>query len=346
MRPFHYVRADSAEDAIHTQRFADSDGLRRPTVHARDQYLAGGTTLIDLMRLDVMRPEQVIDINALAHTPSGRIELGPRGLWLGAMVRMSQAADHPEVNRHFPVIAQSLQLAASPQIRNMASLGGNVLQRTRCTYFRDTSYSACNKRRPGSGCAAIEGANRPHAVLGINEHCIASYAGDFAHALIALDTMVDIAGPSGSRRIPFADLHKPLGDTPHIETTLKPGELIAAFLVPAKPWARRSLFLKIRDRESYEFALASAAVALDLDGGANGSVRDVRIALGGVSALPWQAHAAEGELRGKALSDATLAAAADAAFAQARPMRENAFKVELGKRTLVRALRQAATMNV
>lgn len=346
MRPFHYVRADSAADAIHTKRFADSDGLGRPTVHAGDQYLAGGTTLIDLMRLDVMRPEQVIDINALAHTPSGRIELGPRGLWLGAMVRMSQAADHPEVNRHFPVIAQSLQLAASPQIRNMASLGGNVLQRTRCTYFRDTSYSACNKREPGSGCAAIEGVNRPLAVLGTNEHCIASYAGDFAHALIALDTMVDIAGPSGSRRIPFADLHKPLGDTPQIETTLKPGELITAFLVPAKPWARRSLFLKIRDRESYEFALASAAVALDLDGAANGSVRDVRIALGGVSALPWRAHGAEGELRGKPLSDAALAAAADAAFAQARPMSENAFKVELGKRTLVRALRQAATMNV
>jgi xanthine dehydrogenase YagS FAD-binding subunit len=297
------------------------------------------------MRLDVMRPEQVTDINALARTPSGRIEMGPRGLWLGAMVRMSQAADHPEVNRHFPVIAQSLLLAASPQIRNMASLGGNVLQRTRCTYFRDTSYDACNKRNPGSGCAAIEGGNRAHAVLGTSEHCIASYAGDFAHALIALDAVVGI-GPHGSREIPFASLHKPLGETPHIETTLRPGDLITGFLIPAKSWARRSLFLKIRDRESYEFALASAAVVLDLDGGADGSVRDVRIALGGVSALPWRAHEAEAALKGKPICDATLAAAADAAFAPARPRRENAFKVELGRRTLVRAVRQAATMTV
>jgi len=261
-------------------------------------------------------------------------------------VRMSQAADHPEVKEHFPVIAQSLQLAASAQIRNMASLGGNVLQRTRCTYFRDTSYTACNKRSPGSGCAAMDGVNRPLAVLGTSDHCIASYAGDFAHALIALDATVETSGPSGSRTFPFAKLHKPLGDTPQIETTLQPGELITAFMVPATPWAKRSLFLKIRDRESYEFALASAAVALDLEGGPAGSVRDIRIALGGVSALPWRAHEAEAALKGKPLTEEALTAAADAAFAQARPRGDNAFKVELGKRTLVRAVRHAATMTI
>jgi xanthine dehydrogenase YagS FAD-binding subunit len=346
MRPFQYERADSAESAIHAQRLPQGESRGAPSVRAPSRYLAGGTTLIDLMRLDVEQPERVTDINALARTASGRIEMGPKGLWLGSMVRMSQAADNADVKEHFPVIAQSLQLAASPQIRNMASLGGNVLQRTRCTYFRDTSYTACNKRNPGSGCAAIDGVNRPLAVLGTSEHCIASYAGDFAHALIALDATVEMAGPSGSRTLPFAKLHKPLGDTPHIETTLQPGELITAFMVPAKPWAKRSLFLKIRDRASYEFALASAAVALDIDGSADGNVRDIRIALGGVSALPWRAHEAEAALKGKPLSDATLNAAAEAAFAQARPMSDNAFKVELGKRTLIRAVREAATITI
>jgi xanthine dehydrogenase YagS FAD-binding subunit len=346
MRPFQYERAASAEAAIHAYRLAQGNDRDAPSVGAASQYLAGGTTLIDLMRLDVMRPERVTDINALSQTASGRIEMGQKGLWLGAMVRMAQAADHPDVKEHFPVIAQSLQLAASAQIRNMASLGGNVLQRTRCTYFRDTSYTACNKRNPGSGCAAMDGVNRSLAVLGTSEHCIASYAGDFAHALIALDATVETSGPNGSRTLPFAKLHKPLGDTPHIETTLQPGELITAFTVPATPWAKRSVFLKIRDRQSYEFALASAAVALDLDGDAESNVRDVRIALGGVSALPWRAHEAEAALKGKPLSDATLTAAADAAFAQARPMNDNAFKVELGKRTLIRAVRQAATMTI
>jgi xanthine dehydrogenase YagS FAD-binding subunit len=346
MRPFQYERADSAEAAIRAHGVARDDNRGTPSARAPSQYLAGGTTLIDLMRLDVMQPERVTDINALARTVSGRIEMGPNGLRLGAMVRMSQAADNADVKEHFPAIAQSLQLAASAQIRNMASLGGNVLQRTRCTYFRDTSYTACNKRNPGSGCAAIDGVNRSLAVLGTNEHCIASYAGDFAHALIALDATVEMLGPSGSRTLPFAKLHKPLGDTPHIETTLQPGELITAFMIPAKPWAKRSLFLKIRDRESYEFALASAAVALDLEGGADGNVRDIRIALGGVSALPWRAYEAEAALKGKALSDAALNAAADVAFAQARPMSDNAFKVELGKRTLIRAVREAATITI
>jgi xanthine dehydrogenase YagS FAD-binding subunit len=343
MRPFVFARADSAKQAIDAHHFADTEGKGVPAVHARSQYVAGGTTLIDLMKLDVMRPEFVTDINQLEHTPSGMIEFGPKGLWLGALVRMSTAADHPEVRKNFPVIAQSLDLAASPQIRNMATLGGNVLQRTRCTYFRDTSYGACNKRAPGSGCAALQGFNRAHAVLGISDNCIASYAGDFAHALIALDAQVDVAGVKGSRIVPFSNLHRPPGDSPQMESNLNPGELITAFQIPPTPWAKRSLFLKIRDRESYEFALASAAVAVDLDGQ---TARQVRIALGGVSALPWRAHEAEALLKGQRLDDAALDAAADKAFAQARPMTHNAFKVELGKRTLKRALRQAAEMEI
>jgi xanthine dehydrogenase YagS FAD-binding subunit len=343
MRPFAFSRADSAQTAIQAQLAAPNAPSDLPSVFAPAQYLAGGTTLIDLMKLDVMRPDVVTDINALERNGSGTVDVGDGGLRLGALVRMSAAADHPEIRKNYPVIAQALQLAASAQIRNMASLGGNVLQRTRCTYFRDTSYANCNKRSPGSGCAAMEGINRQHAVLGTSDQCIASYPGDFAQALVALDAQVEIAGPNGMRRIAFAQLHKPPGNTPHVETTLGRGELITAFSIPATPFAKRSLYLKVRDRASYEFALASAAVALDLD---NGTVRDVRIALGGVAALPWRARDAEEQLRGQKLEDKSLNAAALAAFANARPREHNAFKVELGKRTLVRALRQAAAMEV
>jgi xanthine dehydrogenase YagS FAD-binding subunit len=342
MRPFVYVRAASAQEAL-SANLAAQAGAQVASVHDASQYIAGGTTVTDLMKLDVMRPERLTDINSLERTPSGRIEFGARGLWLGALVRMAQAADHPDVRRNYPVIAQSLDLAASPQIRNMAALGGNVLQRTRCTYFRDTSYTSCNKREPGSGCAAMDGYNRSHAVLGTSQHCIANYPGDFAQALMALDAQVEIAGDNSTRTIPFAELHRAPGDSPHLETNLKPGELILAFLVPPLPFARRSLYLKIRDRQSYEFALASAAVALDLQ---NGAVRDVRIALGGVSALPWRAREAEAHLKGKPLDEPTLNAAAEAAFAEADAREHNAFKVPLGKLTLVRALRQAATMEL
>ena len=342
MHPFVYARATSAQGAVETHHLAESP-RESPSVRARSQYLAGGTNLIDLMRLDVMQPELVTDINALQETPSGRIEYGPRGLWLGALVKMAQAADHPDVAANYPVIAESLNLAASAQLRNMASLGGNVLQRTRCTYFRDMSYAACNKRSPGAGCAAMDGVNRKHAILGVSDRCIATYPGDFAQALIALDAVVDVAGPSGSRTIPFAQLHRPPGDAPHIETTLQPGELITAFVVPSLPWAKRSKFVKIRDRESYEFALAAAAVALDI---ADGKVRDVRIALGGVATVPWRARAAEEALRGQPLNDATLKAAAETAFAEARPRGENAFKVALGQQTLMRALRETADMTL
>lgn len=343
MRPFTYTRADSAPSALQAYGLIATTVSEMPSVHAPHQYLAGGTTLLDLMKLDVMRPSTVTDVNALTQTQLGKIGFSDDGLWLGAMVRMAEAADHNAVKSNFPVIAQALQLAASAQIRNMASLGGNVLQRTRCTYFRDTSYPNCNKRAPGSGCAAMEGFNRRHAILGTSDQCIASYAGDFGQALIALDANVEIMGSNGKRTIPFAQLHRAPGNRPQIETSLVPGELIIGFTVPTAAWTKRSLFIKIRDRESYEFALASAAVALDMDGD---NVRVVRIALGGVSALPWRAREAEAYLKGKSLNDASLSAAADAAFDKARPMKHNAFKVKLGKATLKRALRQAATMPI
>jgi xanthine dehydrogenase YagS FAD-binding subunit len=326
MRPFAYTRASDAAEAV----------------KAGGSFLAGGTTLLDLMKLDVMRPARVVDINDLSRD-FGAIAYGPQGLRLGALAHMAEAAQHADVIREFPVIAQSLSLAASAQLRNMATLGGNVLQRTRCTYFRDTSWSRCNKREPGSGCAALDGVNRKHAVLGTSPNCIATYPGDFAQALIALDATVELAGPSGARRMPFADLHMAPGDHPSVETVLQPGELITAFTIPALSFARRSLYLKIRDRQSYEFALASAAVALDLD---KGTVREARIALGGVATRPWRAREAEAALRGKALDENIARAAAEAAFASAVSHGQNDYKPELGKRTLVRALLQAKALEV
>jgi xanthine dehydrogenase YagS FAD-binding subunit len=338
MRPFDFQRVDT--DASALQAFA------APRASATDnpsQYLAGGTTLLDLMKLDVMRPGRLVDINHLADGRMGQIEFSNKGLFLGAMTRMSDAADHAEVQRHFPMIAQALQLAASAQIRNMASLGGNVLQRTRCSYFRDVSYSNCNKRNPGSGCAAMDGFNRSHAILGTSEQCIATYPGDFAQALIALDAGVEIADASGLRLLPFADLHKPPGTTPYIETALAPGDLITGFRIPPAPFARRSLYLKIRDRESYEFALASAAVALDVRDGVIGTAR---IALGGLATIPWRATEAEAELVNKRVDERTFERAAEAAFSQGAPRKHNAFKVELGRQTLIRALQQAAAMEI
>jgi xanthine dehydrogenase YagS FAD-binding subunit len=339
MRPFAFEAVNSVNDAVRAAASLRADTSPQASV----QFLAGGTTLIDLMKLDVMRPTHVVDINALAASDLGRIEMQPQGLRLGALARMADAADNAALKANYPALAQSLTLAASQQIRNMATLGGNVLQRTRCPYFRDVSYDQCNKRSPGSGCAALDGFNRSHAVLGVSDQCIASYPGDFAQALIAFGATLDIAGPQGMRNIPFAALHRKPGDAPDIETMLKPDEMIASFFIPAAPWTRRSLFLKVRDRESYEFALASAVVALDLD---DGRVREARIALGGVATIPWRATAAESALKGKAIDDAAKKAAADAEFANAQTHEHNAFKVELGKRTLMRALDQAAAMEI
>jgi xanthine dehydrogenase YagS FAD-binding subunit len=333
MRGFAYTRAVDAASAVHTAAQAGS----MPPTMAPAQFLAGGTTLLDLMKLDAMRPRTVIDISGLKDR-FGQIRADADGLHLGAFVRMAQAERHPDIRRDYPVIAQSLHLAASPQLRNMATLGGNVLQRTRCEYFRE-GWAQCNKRHPGSGCAAMGGVNRKHAVLGTSSSCIATYPGDFAQALIALDAQVQLLGPSGPRSIAFEALHVAPGNAPEIETRLNAGDLILGYFLPARPWTKNSLYLKIRDRESYEFALASAAVALDLQ---NGAVNQVRIALGGVATRPWRAHEAEAVLTGRPLTLQTARKAAAAAFADAVTHGGNDYKPELGRRTLVRALLELA----
>ena len=325
------------------QRPADTAAaLRLGAAHPAGSYFVGGTTVLDLMKLDVMRPDAMIDLHAL-RAEHGRIEADASGLRLGALVRMAAAAEHPAVRRDYPALSDALAQAASPQLRNMASLAGTVLQRTRCNYFRDTTWAECNKRVPGSGCAARGGVNRLLAVLGTSEHCIAHYPGDFAVALVALDAEADLLGADGTARtLPVADLHRLPGDAPHLETNLRSGELVTGFRVPAGPWTRRSLYLKVRDRESYAFALASAAVALDL--APDGTVRTARIGLGGVATKPWRSAEAEAVLAGRHMDEAAAQEAAEAAFAGAVTHGGNDFKPELGRRTLVRALLAAADM--
>lgn len=338
MRPFDYQRA--VDTATAAQVIGSSADGRAALNNGALQLLAGGTTLLDLMKLDVMRPTVLLDITPL--TPQwSAISSSTDGLRLGALAKMADAAEHDAVKRDYPVIAQSLQLAASAQLRNMATLGGNVLQRTRCNYFRDVSYPNCNKRSPGSGCAAIGGVTRRHAVLGTSDACIATYPGDFAQALIALDANVDIAGRSGSRSIAFADLHQAPGATPHVETALMEGDVITGFRIPGR-WPR-SVYLKARDRQSYEFALASAAVALDT---ADGVVRDARIAIGGVATVPWRARDAENVLKGKRLGETMALQAGDAALQGAQPQKDNGFKIALGRQVVARALLQAGKMEI
>jgi xanthine dehydrogenase YagS FAD-binding subunit len=339
MRPFSYTSASTTADAVAVASAQGASHVESPT-----QFLAGGTNLLDLMKLDVMNPSRLVDINPLASDPNvSRIVVSDNGVRLGALVRMSEAANHETLRREYPVVAESLSLAASTGLRNLASLGGNMLQRTRCTYFRDTAFAQCNKRNPGSGCAALHGVNRGLAVLGTSEDCIASYPGDFAQALIALDAVLEVQGPRGSRAMAFSQLHEKPGTTPHIETSLKPGELITAINIPAAPGTRRSAYIKVRDRESYAYGLATAAVVLDMDGG---KARRVRIALGGVASVPWRAVEAEAALNGKPITEETATAAAEAAFAGAKAHGANAFKIPLGKATLVRALLHVATMEV
>jgi xanthine dehydrogenase YagS FAD-binding subunit len=332
MRPFAYERA---EDAALATRHLTAQGQ----TDAQVQFLAGGTTLIDLMKLDVLRPERVVDITPLKGRHSD-IEIGPNDLRLGAFAAMSAVSDHAGVKSAYPAVAQSLMLAASPQLRNMATLGGNVLQRTRCPYYRDPSWTECNKRKPGSGCAAIKGFNRQNAVLGVDDQCIAQYPGDFGVTLMALEAEVEVVGPGGARRTPFHTLHRSAGQ-PHLEHTLQPGEVITAFRIPGGPLARRSLYLKIRDRQSYEFAVASAAVGLDLDGGV---VKQARIGLGGLAYRPWRAREAEQALIGRPLTEDGAKAAAEIALRGAVTHGHNDYKPELGRRTLVRALLQASKM--
>lgn len=336
MRPFTYQRASDPNAAM----AALAASSNNPPTEAAVQPLAGGTTLIDLMKLDVMRPQALVDINQLTGAWS-EINLEGGNLRLGALARMSDVAANPEVQHYYPVIADSLKLAASPQLRNMATLGGNVLQRTRCTYFRDVSYANCNKRNPGAGCAAMDGVNRTHAVLGTSDQCIATYPGDFAQVLIALDANVEIIGKSGARTIPFAQLHKRPANTPHLETALASGELISGFTINGR-WPR-SVYLKARDRQSYEFALSSAAVALDVQ---DGIVRDARVALGGVATVPWRAREAEALLKGLKFDEGLAGRVAEAAFSSAKARQHNAFKIDLGKRVVARALHKAATMEI
>lgn len=341
MRAFAYHRPDSVADAVRLAAVSPE-----PPTEAPVQFLAGGTTILDLMKLDTMRPAALVDLGEAGKCHRA-IRADDKGLHLGAFVTMAEAAAHASVKENYPLIAQSLDLAASAQLRNMATLGGNVLQRTRCNYFRDPSWSACNKRVPGSGCAALEGVNRKHAVLGTSPACIATYPGDFAQALIALDASLEIAGRRGTRQIAFADLHRLPGEHPEKETELAPGDVILAFHVPPLSFARRSLYLKVRDRQSYEFALASAAVALDLEHTPEQNyVREARIALGGVATRPWRAREAEASLQGNTLDDASMRRAADAAFAGAKTHGGNDYKIELGRRTLIRALRQAGTLEI
>jgi xanthine dehydrogenase YagS FAD-binding subunit len=326
MIDFEYVRA------------TDLASASRAGAGASTRFVAGGTNLIDLMKLNVERPAHVVDINDLARRdPSlaAITDLPNGGLRIGGLARMRDVAWDARVRERYPVVSQSLLLAASGQLRNMATIGGNVLQRTRCPYFRDTAMP-CNKREPGSGCSAIRGINRTEAVLGTSEHCIATYPGDLAVALVALGATVRAHTPAGKERtIPFASLHVVPGTHPERETILEPGELITAIELPALVAARRSMYLKVRDRASYAFALASAAVAVDLDGR---TIRDARVGLGGIATKPWRSTEAEHLLIGKPATEQTFRAAADAALASARPHRDNGFKVLLAKRTLVRAL--------
>ena len=294
------------------------------------------------MKLDVMRSLRIVDINGLAQAGvAWQVKVTGEGLRLGALVHMSDAADHPEINRNYPVPSQRPLLAASSQLRNMATLGGNLLQRTRCLYFRDTSYAASNKRSLGSGCAALDGVTRQHAILGVSSHCIAAYPGDFAQALIALNSSIEVRGHNGVRSFPLAVLHRLPDATPYIETSLAPGELITAIQVLAAAFTKRSLYLKVRGRQSYEFALTSAAAALDLS---DKIVRQARIALGGVATVPWRASEVEAVLTGRGLDEVAAREAAEAAFTQAWPSTHNGFKVALGKETLVRALINAARL--
>jgi xanthine dehydrogenase YagS FAD-binding subunit len=319
-----------------TKAADESGALSAGAAGAR--YIAGGTTLIDLMRETVERPDRVVDINAL---PYRDIDLQGTRLRVGALVRMTELAGHPGVREQFPVIAQALELSASAQLRNMASIGGNLLQRPRCLYFRDVT-AACNRRTPGAGCSAIGGRNRTHAILGTSDACVATHPSDLAVALTALDAVLVVRGSDGESMVPLADFYRQPGTTPDRENNLGSGHLIAAIEVPVTPESRRSGYLKVRDRESYEFALTSAAVGVDVR---NGLVRGARVAVGGVGTVPWRLPAVERAVIGKPASPDTWRAAADLAADGARPLSENGFKVRLLQRTVERQLATVAALS-
>jgi len=296
-------------------------------------YMAGGVDLMQLWKNDVEGAMRVVDLQPMGMR---EIEAGPQGLRLGAMATMAEVAEHPAVVRGWPAVSQALLLSASPQVRNMGTMGGNLLQRTRCPYFRNTAF-ACNKRAPGSGCPAIAGDNRGLGVVGISEHCIATHPSDMPVALRALDAQVELRGTDGVRAIPLAELYKPWGDTPNDETTLRPGEVIAAILVPASAAARRSAYVKVRDRTTFAYALCSAAVGIEVEGGV---VRDVRVACGGVGPAPWRLPQVEEAMRGQALDAALIERASARARAGAVAQSRNGYKLVLMQRTVRRALQE------
>jgi xanthine dehydrogenase YagS FAD-binding subunit len=320
MNPFDYARPAETSAAV---KAGARDGAR---------FIAGGTNLVDLMKAGVESPAHLVDVNAL---PLAAVEATDGGIHIGALARMSDVAANGLVRERVPVISQALLLSASPQLRNMASIGGNLMQRTRCSYFRELLFAPCNKRNPGSGCAALGGDNRMHAVLGISDACIATHPSDLAVALAAMDAVITVRSPKGERKIKATDFHLLPGHTPHLEHDLQPGELIVSVFVPDAAHARHSAYLKVRDRSSFEFALASAAVGLDLAGG---TIRTARVAFGGIGTKPWRAPFAEAALAGQRPSPQVFRAAAEAELKSAKGHGANDYKIELAKRTLVRAL--------
>lgn len=330
MKAFTYVRALNPEIAIH-----------EATTRANAKFIGGGTNLVDLMRENIEQPDLIVDINGLDLTS---IEiLADGGLRLGALAKNSAVADHRVVRERYPVLAHAFLSGASPQLRNMATVGGNLMQRTRCTYFYDQAC-ACNKRDPGSGCDAIDGFNRLHAILGASESCIATNPSDMCVALVALDAVIKVQGRNGERSIPIEEFHRLPDNTPQLETNLASDELIIAIELPASSALyRNSLYIKRRDRASYAFALVSVAGALEIK---DGTIQDVRLALGGIAHKPWRAHKAEDALRGQKATEEVFRRAADLELQQARPHAYNAFKIELAKRTIVTTLRDLTQSNV
>ena len=332
MKTFEFIRPADAGAAITTAAQA-----KTAQQGAEVRYIAGGTTLLDLMKLNVETPGRLLDINRL---PLDKIETtADGGLKIGATVRNSDLAHHATVRRDYAVLSQAILAGASTQLRNMATTAGNLLQRTRCAYFRDTAMP-CNKREPGTGCPAITGSNRTLAVLGTSEHCIATNPSDMCIAMAALEATIHVQGPKGSRAIPFGEFHLLPGNTPHRETVLEPGDLITHVTLPAPIKGSKQLYLKLRDRASYEFALASAAVVISITGQ---NVTRARIALGGVGTKPWRSQEAEAVLVGQPANGANFRRAAEAALRDAKPQSENGFKVELAKRCLTHALHMAVT---
>jgi xanthine dehydrogenase YagS FAD-binding subunit len=327
MRPFKYVRASDASEAV-----------RAVTANPQAKFLAGGTNILDLMKEDVERPNELVDLTRLGLTD---IKATSSGVSIGALAKNTDTANHTLIRKNYPLLTQAIVAGASAQLRNMATNGGNLLQRTRCQYFYDTAMP-CNKREPGSGCGALEGLNRIHAIFGWSEKCVATYPGDMANALYALEATVRVRGAQGRERtIPIGEFHRLPGDTPEKDTNLQHGELIVAIDLPKTNFAKNSYYLKVRDRASYAFALVAVAAALELD---RGTIKQARVVLGGVAHKPWRSMEAEAALSGRPASEESFRRAAEAALKDARPLAHNAFKVELGKRAIVRALMRAARL--